>query len=410
MKRISMYLLVCVWGVLPMFSQTVTIPDANFLSALINEGVDTNNDGQISTTEAEAVTVLEIEGSYDSPDNITDMSGIEAFVNLTKLDCSENQISYLSISDNPLLIDMDCSYNQITNLDLSNNSSIIELDCTANPLLSLDVSSCPDLKILYCSATCSFPGCWGGNFTGLDVSKNLLLEELSCGGHQLSHMDISKNTELTKLFVDFNNLTSLDASNNVKLTNLSCTRNDLSSLDVSSCTELVTLYSSSNQLTNIDVSNNYKLERMSLDSNLLSKLDISLNTSLSHLYLGDMPTLFDVCVWTDPFPIDGIQVDTSGSPNVNFTTEGCLGITALNLPKHKEILIYPNPVYEILTIEVEQSEIYTVEVNSINGQLIFRTEMEASSRQLDISSFNKGVYFLTVRAKGFVKTEMIVKL
>ena len=38
----------------------VTIPDDNFLSALIELGIDTDGDGKISHAEAEAVTSLDV--------------------------------------------------------------------------------------------------------------------------------------------------------------------------------------------------------------------------------------------------------------------------------------------------------------------------------------------------------------
>jgi len=34
-----------------------------------------------------------------------------------------------------------------------------------------------------------------------------------------------------------------------------------------------------------------------------------------------MPSLFKVCVWTTPFPPEGVDVDTTGSPNVYFTID-----------------------------------------------------------------------------------------
>ena len=40
----------------------VYIPDSNFLEVLIDEGLDTNNDGQISYAEAYEVTSLYFEG------------------------------------------------------------------------------------------------------------------------------------------------------------------------------------------------------------------------------------------------------------------------------------------------------------------------------------------------------------
>jgi Leucine-rich repeat (LRR) protein len=67
-------------------AQNVNIPDTAFLYALIDESVDTNGDSLISYAEAEAVTYLEF--SYKI---ISDMTGIEAFINLDTLDCYHNQ-------------------------------------------------------------------------------------------------------------------------------------------------------------------------------------------------------------------------------------------------------------------------------------------------------------------------------
>ena len=47
---------------LPIFlnAQVVNIPDPNFLAALIEEGVDTDGDGMIQLSEAEAVIELSV--------------------------------------------------------------------------------------------------------------------------------------------------------------------------------------------------------------------------------------------------------------------------------------------------------------------------------------------------------------
>jgi len=39
------------------------------------------------------------------------------------------------------------------------------------------------------------------------------------------------------------------------------------------------------------------------------------------LELKDMPSLYKVCVWEMPFPPSGVEVFTSNSPNVYFTTD-----------------------------------------------------------------------------------------
>ena len=56
----------------------VSIPDANFKNALLNNNtvIDTNGDGEIQVSEAEAVTNL-----WVSNENINNLKGIEFFIN-----------------------------------------------------------------------------------------------------------------------------------------------------------------------------------------------------------------------------------------------------------------------------------------------------------------------------------------
>jgi len=64
--------------------------------------------------------------------------------------------------------------------------------------------------------------------TTLDVSKNTALTRLECFDNRLTTLDVSKNTELTGLCCFDNQLTSLDVSNNTALTWLICYNNKIS--------------------------------------------------------------------------------------------------------------------------------------------------------------------------------------
>jgi len=360
------------WSVLDI--DTVAIPDTAFLYALIEEGVDTNGDSLISYTEAEAITELDIEGyTGGGCGDIADLTGIEAFVNL-------------------------------------------------------------DTLVLVRSS--------------------------------LSKLDLSNNTALKYLSVGENGLTEIN---------------------ISSCTELSTLILSK------------LVERCGNNSNKLATLDISNNPKLTYIWMVGMPTLFEVCVWTMPFPPEGVEVLKLGSPNVNFTT-GCSDfevpyITAsdshyqpdfieatssvngmiylvpenterdiaeirgalidsveavsntavkvslsglfngvywlyardsagnISEPAVFEILgvgfedemaghfrFYPNPTSGLLTIETSVYDLHSIEISSLNGQMMYRTNMDGSSLQIDFSSFSKGVYFITIRSRNFVRTEKIIKL
>jgi transglutaminase/protease-like cytokinesis protein 3 len=72
-------------------------------------------------------------------------------------------------------------------------------------------------------------------------------------------------------------------------------------------------------------------------------------------------------------------------------------------------LIFPNPTHDFLTIETQSPGQYFIEITSLNGQVIFTREMVRVTNQLDLSSFQKGVYFITIRSKDFVATRKMIK-
>jgi len=71
----------------------------------------------------------------------------------------------------------------------------------------------------------------------------------------------------------------------------------------------------------LDVSYNTVLIGLFCSSNQLTRLDISKNSKLDWLWIDNMPTLHEVCVWTLPFPPSGFHLKVNGSPNVYFTMD-----------------------------------------------------------------------------------------
>ena len=141
-------------------------------------------------------------------------------------------------------------------------------------------------------------------------------------------MDVSQNKALELLNVYFNNLTSLDVSELSALEWLDCDNNQLITLDISNNTSLTGLSCDHNQLTTLDLSNQIELHHLECGSNQFTSLDISNNSKLGTVYIGylclvldNMPSLQEVCVWTMPFPPEGLSVSTQGSPNAYFTTD-----------------------------------------------------------------------------------------
>ena len=101
----------------------------------------------------------------------------------------------------------------------------------------------------------------------LDVSNNLLLEELFAGNNELQYLDVSKNANLTHLEVFINELSELDVSNNAMLEELYAYKNELSKIDLSKNQNLVDLRLGSNDLEDINLSRNRLLEKVALEKN-----------------------------------------------------------------------------------------------------------------------------------------------
>ncbi len=75
-----------------------------------------------------------------------------------------------------------------------------------------------------------------------------------------------------------------------------------------------------------------------------------------------------------------------------------------------EIMLFPNPAKGIVTIQSYKPKKYDIAINSLKGQLLYTDRMEGPTHQIDLSSFEKGLYFITIRSRDFMRTEKIIKL
>ncbi|MBL0047470.1 MAG: leucine-rich repeat domain-containing protein [Bacteroidetes bacterium] len=252
-------------------AQNVLIPDSIFKSVLVNNSaINTNGDTEIQLSEAVAFAgILEI-GSA----GINDLTGIEAFTQLSYLDCSFNMLTSLDLSVNTTLTKLYCSYNQLTSLYLPASASIVELYCDSNQLTSLDLSANTAITVLNCGHN---------QLTSLDLSANTAITVLNCGHNQLTSIDMSNNSAIAELHCGHNQLTSLDLSANNSITHLSCSRNLLTVLNVSTNIAITQLFCDHNHLTSLDLSSNTFLTQLFCDGNSLLNLDLSANTAITYI-------------------------------------------------------------------------------------------------------------------------------
>ena len=182
MKKILLIIISTITFAFTTQAQNVNIPDSKFKAYLIGrkDSINTNKDTEISVTEAEAFT-----GTINvSNKGITSLTGIESFVNLTYLECNDNQLTTLDISKNTALKSLICYWNVLTTLIIQNNSALVYLDCHFNKLKNLDLSTSPALTDIWCSYN---------DLTTLNLNNNSSLKYLWCQNMKLTNLDLSNN-------------------------------------------------------------------------------------------------------------------------------------------------------------------------------------------------------------------------
>ncbi len=340
---------------------TVNIPDANLKAALLsNTAINTNANNEIECTEATAYTgTINVDGL-----NISDMTGIEAFVNITSLSCSNQQTSYggysayldtLNISGLTSLTNISCTGNialshfkasgctSLTDIvistslmtgisiDLSNCTSLSSLNLSSQNVNALNISGCSALTSLNCS---------NNLLTALDLNSNVALTTLNCANNHLTVLTTFNNTNLTAIDCSQNQLPYFITALNTGLVTLNCSYNNLTYLDVNNNTLLMQLNCSHNSLNSISANNNLVLNNMDCSYNNLTAINVNADTALTALECS-----YNHLTNLDVSNISGLQILRCGyntlpginvSDNLALTTLFCAGnnMPALDVSKN----------------------------------------------------------------------------
>ncbi|WP_299132002.1 T9SS type A sorting domain-containing protein [uncultured Tenacibaculum sp.] len=322
-------------------AQNVTIPDTNFKAALVaNTAINTNNDSEIQTSEANAFN-----GSMDvSNKNIANLNGIEAFINLTSLSCYSNQLTSLDLSKNVKLKYLYSYNNKLTSIDVTKNIELNTLYSYDNELTSIDITN--NLSLVYFD-------CSTNKINTLDTSKNTMLSKIYCHTNQLTDLDVTKNVDL-RLFFCYNNgnISSLNVSKNIELSSLNCGGNKITSLDVSNCPKLTKLYCSINSLTSLNLANG--------TNTTFKEIEVVRNSSLNCIQVDDVA--YSTSNWTG----SNFAFDSASSFSENCAT------ASINKNSLATVKIYPVPVKETLNIGINKEEITTINISDISGRIVFK--------------------------------------
>lgn len=293
-------------------------PDANFRKYI--KGNIAGGRDVLTVEERSKVKIINI-----NKKDISDLKGIEAFPNLTELDCGNNSIQKLDLRQNPMLITLKCNKNQLTQLDLSKNPDIDYLNCSENQLKQLDVSNLKDLVMLNCSHN---------DLEQLDVRNSKFLETLYCSSNRLTELDadVTHKSRLVSVECQNNQLTSLILGQNKLLKKLNCANNQLTQLNLNNMNSLKELKCQNNQLTALDVSSSPDLTTLVLKNNHLTSLNLdsnpNLNFTITDVYHSDFNNVYTVTLNPDrTFDLSTLP----GDFDINRVTEWVNGTVKGNI-------------------------------------------------------------------------------
>lgn len=332
---------------------TETFTDNNFRAA-VREKLGLKDAEPITGTACAAVKDLDVSGK-----DIDSLAGIEYFTGLTNLDCSnnrlislditnctklvyfscgENQLSELNVKECPNLMVLDCSGNYLTDLDVTNCNNLRQLTCgfggRKNQLKSLDVSKCPDLMGLYIH---------NNDLTELNLENCPELDSLACNSNHLKELNLEKCPKLTFLHCSNNQFTKLDLRNCPDMTSLECVNNQLAELNVEGCTALKYMHCNDNRLTALDLSDCASLEWLYCDNNQLTSLDVGSCINLNKLS----------CTYNNMKSIDDVKGRPAGLSDFQFEPQNHVSETTPDpvpsqVPPEPSIpVVNPNPTPDI---------------------------------------------------------------
>ena len=355
MKKIA--LLLVFWICQISYAQIVDIPDPNFKAGLIEEGVDTNGDGEIQVSEAEEVLYLHL--PYR---NIESIEGILSFTNIITLNLrnnnltslelhdlpqlyslglDENQLDNIVLYDLPLLRNLWVESNNLTSLDLTGLDNLLIVECHRNQLTSLTLPTSSDIYELDCSSN---------NLTELDLTNLQNLFDLNCNFNSLTTLHLPNPTNLRRLSALSNNFTSFNVSNQPLLNTLGLAKNDLVSVELPNPSNLTTLSLSENDLTSVDLSNQTNLHVLNLNDNNISSVDFTIFTSLRELHINNNS-------FTD--------LDLSNSPDLRILWSSGNNFTSLDLSTSTNLIALVLGDSPLTSLNIKNGSIEDLSVSEV---------------------------------------------
>jgi hypothetical protein len=369
-------------------SQNIVFADPDFKALLVSASttnpiayaannqaivIDTNNDGEISISEAALVFKMSI--AYKP--EISDISGIGYFNNLKFLYLTQTSVSQL---------------------DATGLANLQQMIITGSPIATLNVSGLQNLTDLQCA---------GGALTSLDVSQTPNLWRLLCHSNQISSLNVSGLQHLAVLGCAANNLATVDLSNLPALTNMILNVNHITSVDVSGLSNLQQLWVQSNSLTLLDVDGLTNLSDLNASNNHLENIfirDTAHSETNGSFIFNSNPNLQLICTNESKVPFITALATGYGYTGVSVSSTCALGVPDNWLAGFK---IYPNPAADRLNFETEAA-LKSLAIYDVLGQLV--KFIASPDVTMDVSDLKSGTYFIHIETIDSTFSSQFIKL
>lgn len=304
-------------------------PDAVFRKYVINHFDKAETDGYLDpSSEGYVVEELNVSGL-----GISNLKGIEFFPNLEKLDCSDNKITHLNVSQ---------------------NTKLTKLNCQNNQLVQLVVTGCSALIYLYCN------------------------------DNQLQELNVSGQTKLLELDCNNNKLTTLNLENNTQLKGLKCYDNLLTSLKIKTCSKLAVLHVYNNKfkgdnigdfITNLPSVTNKELY---FCKDFFSSTDNAMTWTQAKSIKDDKGWTVKMnlggTIWIDYPGLDALPINEDNFPDENFRN-----YVSSNFDSNHDLFLTTEERYAVTAINVDGKSI-----SSLQGVELFTnlTKLECNNNNL----------------------------
>ena len=280
-------------------------PDAVFRAVVASADIDLDQNGYLSEYEAQRRGALNLQGK-----GIRNLKGIEYFEDLTRLNCQDNNLTELDLSNNKMIKGvylygnnicgeaMDRFIESLPNRPSSDKGSLFVI-CDGksldNAMTNLQVDAAKDkgwnaFKSTNDGASWVF---YAGEDVGFAIDEQHFPDEnfrtyiqSTIDKDKNGYLSVSERQDVTSININSEGIARVKGIEYFpNLEQLNCINNQLTSLNLEYNRKLKVLNCRSNQLTYLNISQNELLEELNCSSNQLTQLVFENNPNLKKIYI-----------------------------------------------------------------------------------------------------------------------------